>query len=60
MDKKERFYKVYNSLPLKVREEVIVVVNNEPISWQLARLYIDEGTKLGEEILEKLDKFKII
>ena len=60
MDKKNRFYKVYNNLPLKLRDEAVVVINNDAISWRLAKLYIEEGTKLGEDILEKLDRMKII
>lgn len=60
MDKKQRFYKVYSNLPLSLREEAIVVINNEAITWKLAKLYIDENTKLGEKILEKLDQFKFI
>lgn len=60
MDKKNRFYKVYNSLPLKFRDEVVVVINNDAISWRLAELYIEQGTKLGEEILDKLDQLNII
>lgn len=47
-------------MPLNLREETIVIINNEAISWKLAKLYIDEETKLGNEILEKLDKFKFI
>jgi len=59
-NKKERFYAVYSNLPLSLREEIIVVVNKEPITWKLAKLYIDEETKLGKTILEKLDALKII
>lgn len=59
-DKKQKFYKVYSNLPLNLRAEVVVVVNNEPITWQVARLEIDGETKLGEEILDKLEELKII
>ena len=60
MDKKQKFEKVYANLPLSLREEIIVVINNEPISWKVAKLYIDENTKLGNEILEKMKMLKII
>lgn len=60
MDLKERFYKVYNNLPLNLREEVIVVVDNEPITWKVARLEIDQDTKLSKIILEKLEVLKFI
>lgn len=60
MGKEQIFHKIYNNLPLNLREEVIVVINNEPITWRVARLEIDGKTKLGEEILEKLAAQDII
>ena len=60
MDLKERFYKVYSNLPLNLREEIVVVINNEPITWQVAKLEIDNDTVLGKQILEQLETLKII
>lgn len=60
MKLKERFYKVYNNLPLGLRDEVILVIQDEPISWKVARLEIDNDTPLSKEILEKLAELQII
>lgn len=60
MELKERFYKIYNNLPLNLREEVILVVNNEPITWKVAKLEIDQNTALSKELLEKLSALEII
>lgn len=60
MDLSERFYKVYNNLPLNVREEVVIVVNNEPITWKVAKLEVDQNTALSNEILKKLSNLQII
>jgi len=60
MDKKDRFYKVYNNLPLNLREEVILVINDEPLTWKVARLEIDGNTNVSKIILEKLDALKFI
>lgn len=64
MNKKDKFYKAYNNLPLGVRDEVVAVVSiggyNEPISWRVAKLEIDEGTELSKKILNNLEKLKII
>lgn len=60
MDKKQRFYKVYSNLPLGLREELVAVVDKEPISWCVAKLEIDENTKKGEEILDQLIRLEII
>lgn len=56
----ERFFKVYNNLPLKEREQTVVVIDDEPISWKMAYREIAEETDLGPEILEKLIKLGII
>lgn len=60
MDIKDRFYKVYNNLPLGLREEVVWVINNEPITWKVAKLEVDNNTFLSKEILEKLSGLNFI
>lgn len=60
MDAKERFFKVYANLPINLREEVIIVIKDEPISWRVAYLEISNDTKLGKIILEKLDALEVI
>lgn len=60
MEFRECFYNVYNNLPLGVRDEVILVVNDEPITWKVAKLEIDNDTPLSKEILEKLVALEII
>ena len=60
MSKKERFYKVYANLPLNLRNEIVAVVNDEPITWRVAKLEIDKSTKIGDLILDKLDSMQII
>ncbi len=60
MDLKEKFFKVYNNLPLNLRDEVILVLNNEPITWKVARVEIENDTKLSKEILNDLRRLGII
>ena len=60
MNLKEKFYKTYNNLPLALRDEIILVIKNEPVTWKVVRLEIDNDTPLSKEILEKLDALKII
>lgn len=58
--KKEEFYKVYANLPINLREEVVLVLDGQPISWQVAKLEIDGDTSKGETILEKLTVLEFI
>lgn len=60
MELKERFYKIYTNLPLNVRDEVVFVIDNEPVTWKVARLEIDGDTQLSHVILEKLAALGII
>lgn len=58
--RKEKFFKVYANLPINLREEIILVINNEPITWKIAFLEISNDTKLGEGILNKLEALQLI
>ena len=60
MNLKEKFYKIYNNLPLGLRDELILVIHDEPITWKVARLEVDQETPLSKEILEKLAALEII
>ena len=56
----ERFMKVYSNLPIKARKEIVIVVDDQPISWEVAYIEIKNKTKLGEKIQQKLEKLEII
>jgi len=53
-EKKVKFYQSYANLPLELRSEVCLVIDGEPITWNVAKLEIDTGTVKGNEILQKL------
>ncbi len=58
---RERFLKVYSSLPIGLRKETILVLDQEgPITWEVAYIEVENKTKLGDKILEKLKQLGII
>jgi len=59
-DKKTQFLKSYWSVPLESRGEVLVVIDDEPLSWKAAKLEVDEDTAKGQQILQILTKLKIL
>jgi len=59
-NQKGNFLKVYANLPLEERSQIIVFINNEPISWIMAQREILEDTELGKKILKKLADLEII
>lgn len=60
MDLKAKFLKVYSNLPLGVREEIVIVIDGEPMSWKAANLEVEQDTKKGSEILDRLSKLRIL
>ena len=60
MDKKAQFMNIYANLPLATREGVIVVIENEPLTWKVAKLEVENDTPKGKEILRILAGLKIL
>jgi len=61
MGNREEFLKVYTNLPLNLRKEAILVLDEKgPISWEVAYLEVENKTKLGDIILKKLAEMEII
>lgn len=60
MDWKARFAQVYANLPLGMRNEIIAVVDGEPVTWKAANLEIEQNTKNAKKILDILIKLKIL
>jgi hypothetical protein len=50
----ERFIKVYSNLPINLRNEIILVVDNQPLTWNVAYMELKNNTTLGKTILQKL------
>ena len=59
-NQKERFLKIYANLPIGLRSEIICVVEDKPISWNVAFVEIDQDTPISKIILEKLNKLNLI
>lgn len=60
-DLKQKFLKVYSNLPLGVRKEIILVLDDgRPITWDVVFVEVQADTALCQTILENLEKLKII
>jgi len=60
MSLRERFLKIYADLPLALRSEIILVLDNEPITWKVAFVEVYNNTEKSIKILKKLEELKII
>ncbi len=54
MSLKSSFLKIYANLPLGARAEIVAVVGSEPVTWNSARIEIENDTAVGRQILDQL------
>jgi len=57
---RENFLKIYANMPLNLRDEIILVFEEKPITWNVAYLEIKLNTDLGTKILKELRDLKFI
>lgn len=57
---RSRFFKVYSNVPLGFRNEIVSVVDDEPITWTVAYIEINNATEKSENILTTLSSLSII
>jgi hypothetical protein len=58
---KSKFIKVYANLPLGLRNEIVVVLDDVgPITWNAAYIEVDNETEVGQKILKRLHELEII
>jgi len=56
-----KFMKIFNNLPEKVRmEDIIVVIDEKPYSWNSAFIEVKNETELGQRILKRLVSLEIL
>lgn len=60
LGRKEKFLKVYANLPLGVRQEVVIVQNDRPLSWDAVYIEVVNDTPISKTLLEKLEKLDLI
>jgi len=57
---KEKFLKIYANLPLNVRKDIVLVIDDEPITWNVAYIEVLNNTKKSIKILKRLEELEII
>jgi len=45
---------------LASRDEIIVVVDGEPMTWKAAKIEVETDTSIGMKILDKLEGMKLL
>lgn len=60
MEGDQDFFKVFSNVPVEERDNVIVIIGSDPISWKLAYLEIKNNGKRAGKILKTLKELEII
>ena len=56
-----KFKKIFSNLPEKIRnEDIILVINKKPYTWNAVFLEINNNTLIGIEMIKKLKDLDII
>jgi len=56
-----KFMKIFSNIPEKIRkEDILVVIDNEPYTWNVAYFEIKNKSEVGGKILKKLKELGII
>ena len=57
---REIFLRVYADIPLNLRKEIVLFLDKEPISWNVAYVEVVNKTEKSKIILNKLSELKIV
>lgn len=57
---KENFLKAYANLLADERDEIIVIINGKPYTWNRAYDEVKRDTKLGKMILDKMTELGLL
>ncbi len=52
---RSKFLKLYASVPTKLRNEIIAIIDNHTYSWDSAFIEIDGKNEIGDKMLKKLE-----
>ena len=57
---REKFLKVYANIPLNLRDGVILVFENKPLTWNVIYLEVKANTELSVKLLQELKTLSLI
>jgi hypothetical protein len=59
-DKRAKFLKIYANIPEGLREDIMVVIDKKPYTWNISFIEIEGNTLLGGKILKVLENMELI
>jgi len=59
-DKRAKFLGIFPNIPDNLREDILVIVDKKPYTWNTAYLEVKDNTPLGEKILKILEEIGVL
>lgn len=59
-DKKARFLKAYSQVPDILKNQIVVMINSKPYTWDSIYFEVKDNTPLSKKILNTLSNMNII
>lgn len=59
-DLKANFYRTFADLPLGVRDEIIVVIDGQPMTWNVVKIEVDTDSDVSKKALKILQDLKFL
>jgi len=56
---KSKFIKAFASVPMPLRKEIIAIVKDQPVTWEVAYLEIEHDTANAKTILKQLKEIGV-
>ena len=60
MGLKEDFLKIYANIPINIRSGIVLVVDNEPVTWNVVYTEVINNSRKSEDMLKKLKELGVI
>ncbi len=57
---RSRFFKTFASIPINLRDEIVAVIDDQPVSWAAAFIEVKGQTKKGDHILTLMDGLNLL
>ena len=54
-DNRAKFIRIFANLPEDLKEDIVVVVDKKPYTWNNAYIEVKDNTLLGKKILKALE-----
>ena len=59
-DKRAKFLRIFANVPENLRQDIIVVIDKKPYTWNTCFIEINNNSALGQKILKTLENIKIL